>query len=236
VSQRKAVSSEAVRAWRDVIRGLIGSILLVFSFSVAVPAVASQPTPRVTETMTRTSLLARLKQVPGLSAKFREEKRIELLVAPLVSKGTLHYVPPGRLARHTLEPAKHTVLIDRGKLTVGDANGRQELDLHANPVIRLLVEGFVKVLAGDGEALMRTYDVRFEAGEGRTWTMVLRPKVAPLDKLVQSITFRGEDVVIHAMETVEVGGDVTLTTFTDVDTNRKYNAEELRRIFRLPRK
>jgi hypothetical protein len=83
---------------------------------------------------------------------------------------------------------------------------------------------------------MRTYDVVFEAGEGRAWTMVLRPKVSPLDKLVQSITFRGEDVVIHTMETVEVGGDVTVTTFTDVDANRKYNAAELRRIFRLPTK
>lgn len=186
--------------------------------------------------MTRTDLLARLKRVPGLSAKFREEKRLALLVAPLVSEGTLYYVPPGRLARHTLEPVESTVLIENGKLRVGDANGTRELDLHTSPVVRLLVEGFMKVLAGDGEALMRTYEVGFEAGSGRTWTMVLKPKVSPLDKLVQSITFRGEDVVIHAMETLEAGGDVTVTTFTEVDANRKYNAAELRRIFRLPRK
>jgi outer membrane lipoprotein-sorting protein len=214
----------------------IGSVLLVLSLSLAGSAIASQSPPAEKGTMTRADLLARLKRVPGLSAKFREEKRMALLVAPLVSEGTLHYLPPGRLARHTLEPVESSVFIENGKLRVADSNGTRELDLHTNPVVRLLVEGFVKVLAGDGEALLKTYDVKFEAGEGRTWTMVLEPKVSPLDKLVQSITFRGEEVVIHAMETVEVGGDVTVTTFTDVDANRRYNAGELRRIFRLPRK
>ncbi len=50
------------------------------------------------------ALLARFKAVPGLQAKWHEEKRIALLAKPLVSDGTLHYAPPQKLARHTLSP------------------------------------------------------------------------------------------------------------------------------------
>ena len=71
---------------------------------------------RAEVTITRAELLERFRKVPGLYARFREEKRIALLVDPLVSEGTLHFVPPERLAKHVLQPAKSSVLIDGGVL------------------------------------------------------------------------------------------------------------------------
>ena len=43
------------------------------------------------------TLLAEFSHMPGLEARFREEKRIALLVLPLVSEGTIHFAPPARL-------------------------------------------------------------------------------------------------------------------------------------------
>lgn len=196
------------------------------------PAAPTAPEPAAP--MTQERVLERLQRVPGLSARFREEKRMTLLVAPLVSEGTLHFAPPGRFARHTVRPARQSIVVEGQRLHFGDARGRQDIDLAANPAVRMFVDGFVSILAGDARALRKTYDLRFRAGDGLTWTMVLSPKLAPVDKFIARITIHGDDVVLREIETVEVGGDVTTMTFTEVDTSRRYTNAEARRIFRLP--
>lgn len=211
------------------------SMVLIAGAATVAPPKAAAPARAASATLTKESLLERLSRLPGLEAKFREEKRMALLVAPLVSEGTLHFAPPGRLARHTLRPARSSVLIDGAKLSFGDARGKQAIDLEKNPTVRMFVESFVKILAGDGPALMRMYDLRFRAGTGSSWTLTLRPKLAPMNQVIERLTIRGDDIVLHEMEMVEVGGDVTLTTFTEVDTSRRYSDAELRRIFSLSR-
>ncbi len=66
------------------------------------------------------SLLSRFAAVPGLEARFREEKRIAILAAPIVSEGTIHFVPPARLVRKTVTPQSSTLLINGETLLIGD--------------------------------------------------------------------------------------------------------------------
>ncbi|MBL8974763.1 MAG: outer membrane lipoprotein carrier protein LolA [Myxococcales bacterium] len=215
-------------------------MVLVAGALLAGPAAAQEPVAApVASTPALEQLLARFAAMSGLSARFREEKRRALLAAPLVSEGTLYFAPKGRLARHITAPAPATVLIDEGSLRFADAGGTETMSLTQNPVVRLFVDSFVKIFAGDRVALERMYTMELAAlpaaadGVAR-WSLRLRPRVAPMTQIIERLELVGHDVALESMRVVEVGGDETLTTFSEVDTQRRFTAEELSALFRLP--
>ncbi|HEY8376053.1 MAG TPA: outer membrane lipoprotein carrier protein LolA [Nannocystis sp.] len=182
-------------------------------------------------------LLGRFAGMTGLQASFREEKRMALLAAPLVNEGVIYFAPNGkrpRLARHTTRPSPSVVVIDGDALRLADVGGREEIALDRNPAVRLFVDSFVKIFAGDREALAAMYTLDLKA-EGQRWTLRLKPKVAPLDRLIEKVEITGEGVVIATMRVVEVGGDESVTTFSAVDPQRTFTAEEQAALFSLPR-
>jgi hypothetical protein len=182
-------------------------------------------------------LLGKFAGMSGLQADFREEKRMALLAAPLVNEGKIYFVPGGgkkpRLARHTSKPASSVVIIDGGALRLADDAGREEISLDKSPPVRLFVDSFVKIFAGDREALATMYSMELQA-DGQRWTLRLRPKVAPLDRLIERVEIAGEGVVIATMRVIEVGGDESITTFSAVDPKRNFSDQELQSLFSLP--
>lgn len=199
------------------------------------PAVAA-PTAPPAAPVTLDALLQRFAAAPGLSARFREEKRVQLLAAPLVSEGTLHYAPPSRLVRHTTSPTPATVLIDGAQLRFGDAHGQQSLDMNATPVVRQFVDSFLAVVAGDRAALERSYELDFrvpDATRPEAWELTLRPRAAAVQRVFRDILLRGRGVALESMRLREASGDETATTFTDVDPARRYTADEIARTFRI---
>ena len=184
--------------------------------------------------VTLDSLLARFRALPGLEAHFREEKHLALLEVPLVSEGTIHFAPPSRLARHTTKPVASTLLIDDARLRFGDSGHSETIPLDRNPVVRLFVDGFLKVLAGDKTALEQIFTIELRSrGEG--WELRLKPKVAPMTQVIGSIVMKGSGVILSQMTISELTGDDTVTSFDKVDPARRYSAEEIARVFSLPR-
>ncbi|RMG10236.1 MAG: outer membrane lipoprotein carrier protein LolA [Planctomycetota bacterium] len=190
--------------------------------------------PPAGEAPTLKGLLAGFARVPGLFARFREEKRIGLLAEPLVNEGTLHYMPPGRVARHVLRPSRQTVLIDGDRLLLGDGRREQRVDLERNPVLRHFLDGFLKVLAGDEEALRTAYELRFQGAPGGRWSLELRPRRSPMKDAIGRIAFRGRGLVVERLTIAETNGDVSVTTFRDVNPHKTYSPAEAARVFRLP--
>ena len=168
-----------------------------------------------------------------MECHFREEKRIALLTTPIVSEGTVHYARPGRLVRRITRPSPQTVLIDAGRLQMSEGGRVETIDLAAQPVVRSFVDTFTLLFGGDRAALERIYRVTHSAGDGTRWTIVLTPRASPLDRFLREIRFEGDGTSLRSMVMTEVSGDVTTTTFTDVDTTRRYTAEESARIFSL---
>lgn len=217
-----------------------GWLVLACSVLVAGPVAAQAPAvvPAVSAPALE-QLLARFAAMSGLSARFREEKRMALLAAPLVNEGMLYFAPKGKLARHITAPAPATVLIDEGSLRFADAGGTETMSLAQNPVLRLFVDSFVKIFAGDRVALERMYTMELQAlpagadGVAR-WSLGLRPRVAPMTQIIERLEIVGHDVALESMRVVEIGGDETITTFSEVDTQRRFTPEELVALFRLP--
>jgi hypothetical protein len=71
----------------------------------------------------------------------------------------------------------------------------------------------------------------FTAGEGRSWTLTLVPKVSPMDEIIAKVVVEGRDLEIASMRVLERGGDETVTHFSKVDTKRKYSKAEKNKLF-----
>ena len=150
--------------------------------ALAGTALAAQATPAAgrKDSDELTTLLARFAKSPGIFARFREEKHIAMLQAPLVNEGTIHFAPPGRLARHTTRPIASTLLIADNHVQFSDGTNGDSVNLGTNPVARAFVESFVMLLAGDRPGLERYFSLRFSpaaAGGGHRdgWRLSLTP-------------------------------------------------------------
>jgi hypothetical protein len=181
------------------------------------------------------ALLARFAKAPGIYARFREEKHLTMLQVPLVNEGTIHFTPPGRLARHTTRPIASTLLIADNRVQFGDAAGKDSVDLGANPVARVFVDSFIMLLAGDRAGLERYFILRFAPTSGAGWRLSMTPRTTPMDKVIKEIALAGDGLVIRQMEVRESSGDWTRTTFTDVDVAHRYSPAEQAQVFRMPR-
>lgn len=201
--------------------------VLVCAVAVVPSRAQEQPQPTLEQ------LLAGFSSMPGLSARFTEQKQIALLAAPLESRGEIYFAPPDRLVRKVTSPTASTVLLSGRQLTMASNGRREQIDLSTQPVVAAFVDSFRNVLRGDRAALERTYRTSFTRDEDG-WRLSLRPKSGALRRFLTSLELRGSGRGIGSMRMVERSGDVTVTTFTDVRADRRWSRGQLRGIFRLP--
>jgi hypothetical protein len=206
------------------------AVLVLLGAVVSSPRAPAAAPPRLDD------LLSQWKRAPGLSARFREEKHLAILDAPLVTEGTICFAPPARLARRAVRPFASILLVDGDRLQFWQAEGAQSIDLAKNPVARLFVDAFVKLLAGDRAGIERIFELELAARPGGGWELTLKPRRAPMDQVIARLVLRGEGLVLREMDLRETSGDWTHTAFTDVDVGHRFTPAELDRIFRLPEK
>jgi outer membrane lipoprotein-sorting protein len=186
--------------------------------------------PASAQTLTAESVLARFARIEGLTLRFHEVKQIALLSSPIVTDGTIAYSRPGRLVRRS---GSQAVLIDGGSLRMSDGGRQERIDLAAQPIVRSFVDSFLLLLAGDRAGLERDHALTFVV-DADGWTLTLRPRAAPLTEFLRDVVFRGRGDVLLSMTMTEVSGDVTTTTFTDVDDHHRFTAAVSTRVFALP--
>lgn len=159
---------------------------------------------------------------------------MQLLAAPLISEGTLHYAPPGRLVRRTLRPDPSVALLEGNRLRFRDGSGEQALDLDAMPAARQFLESFTALVAGDRAVLERTYTLSFTAFAATTrWTLSLVPRPPALARVFREVRVEGDGVALSTITVREASGDESITTFSEVRTDRALSADEAARVFRL---
>ncbi|PRQ03689.1 Outer membrane lipoprotein carrier protein LolA [Enhygromyxa salina] len=198
--------------------------------SIGVGASLAPAPAMAAEAVTVDELLAGFAAMPGLYAEFRQESHFGLLAEPLVDTGTLHFAD-GKLARRTLAPTPSVVVMDARGIEYGDGHKRERIELDGKPAIRQFVDAFTNIFAGNRKGLEALYRIEFQAGEGRSWTLTLVPKVAPMDQIIAKVVVTGTELELASMRVVERSGDETTTSFTKVDTRRKYSKADKAALF-----
>jgi outer membrane lipoprotein-sorting protein len=178
-------------------------------------------------------VLAQFAKTEALSARFHEEKRMALLAQPLTSQGVLYYEKPRTLARHTEKPRKSSLLLRGDTLSFGDAAKSESLDLSSQPALRVLVDTFVSVLAGDLAALARVAELAIEPLPNQGFRIRVTPKDDKVKRLVRTMVFEGQGAQLSRMELLDANGDLTLTTFSEVNLHKPFTAAERARYFRV---
>jgi Outer membrane lipoprotein carrier protein LolA-like len=156
--------------------------------------------------------LARVKTANG---RFVERKHLAILTAPLESSGTLTYIAPDRLEKHTLSPRTESLLLERDLLTLESTQPkrRRTIRLEDYPVVGVFVESIRSTLAGDLALLRRLYEVALEGDEHR-WRLVLKPSDPKMQEMVREIRIGGSRNWIGSIEFLEPGGDRSVMTIT----------------------
>jgi len=160
-------------------------------------------------------LMRELGQVKSSRAKFVERKHLAILNAPLESSGTLIYIAPGRLEKHTLAPRRESLVLERDRLTLEnmERNQRRTFTLQDQPVIWAFVESIRSTLAGDLATLSRFYEVSLDGGAG-AWLLTLKPVEPGMQGVVSEIRISGSRNWIGTIEIIETQGDRSLMTIT----------------------
>lgn len=205
------------------------SAVLVFGLGAAL-TVSAPSDVQANEAVTIDELLAGFAKMPGLYAEFRQESHFGLLAEPLVDTGTIHFAD-GRLARRTVAPTPSVVVMDSSGIEFGDGQKSERIDLDGKPAVRQFVDAFTNIFAGNRAGLEAMYTMQFVTGEGRSWTLTLVPKVAPMKDIIAKVVVSGTELSISTMRVVEQNGDETITAFSKVDTKRKYSKDEKAKLF-----
>lgn len=179
-------------------------------------------------------LLQQFHALDGLSAEFREEKRVALLVVPLVSEGAIYFARPGTLARHTTRPSSSTIVVDSGQIAMRSGQQVQRLSVSTHPAIGPLVNALLYLFSGDEAALRKSLASTFEPEtEKEPWRLELRPRDPAAAKLVSLLVLRGRGLKVHTLYLKEGSGDESTTTFSNHRIPRSYSSGERRTLLSI---
>ncbi|MEI6129830.1 MAG: outer membrane lipoprotein carrier protein LolA [Planctomycetota bacterium] len=180
-------------------------------------------------------LLATFAKMPGLEARYTEEKHLALLAVPLQSRGRLYFLRPGYLLREVEAPEKASLLITPKELRMKGREGTEVIDLQSSDRVHLFVTSLVQVFCGDKDALGKHYKLDFqpEPRDEVSWRLVLTPSEKPLKQMLQSLTLRGSGFAVTEIEVKDPNGDRTVTKIVGADTKRSFDADEQLRLFRI---
>ncbi|MBT8469337.1 MAG: outer membrane lipoprotein carrier protein LolA [Deltaproteobacteria bacterium] len=174
------------------------------------------------------ALLERFKTVEGWSARFVEEKKIELLSQPLVNSGRIDYSRPRRLERRTLRPFESLWRLEEFLVTIEDAGEQTTIDLRRYPEAHVLATALMDVLEGDIHRLRKNFDVSFAAQHAENpWTLELKPPRNHTGALFRRIEISGLGVTLRRLVVVERSGDTSTTDFSTLRIEPSADRHEL---------
>lgn len=160
-------------------------------------------------------LMQDLARVKSAKERFVERKYLSILAAPLELSGTLIYIAPNRLEKHTLAPRPESLVLEREELTIENTerNQRRTLILRDYPLIRAFVESIRSTLAGDLPTLTSHYRVGLDGSE-RGWRLTLTPNESAMRGVISEIRISGERNWVNVVEIIETNGDRSVMTVT----------------------
>jgi hypothetical protein len=175
-------------------------------FLAATPTNAAGPSQ-----ITFDQIMAALRSVRHVEARYIERRYLHALRSPLETRGTLRFDAPDHLEKET-DPAANgsadRLIIKGNQLTIDRGSGAAPmmLALNEHPEIGVLVDSIRATLAGDGSALQRTFDVA-PSGTLEAWELVLQPRDDHQRGLLQSMRIGGHGDRITAIDTRDGEGD-----------------------------
>jgi hypothetical protein len=176
-------------------------------------ACLATPTPDAQDAK---ALVASLNRPAPARTPFAEARFMRVLDKPLVVSGELAWLGGDNLERRVDKPAKETSTIADGEVTQ-QREGRKprSFSLNRAPQLKVLLDSFVALLAGDPSRLGESFDVKLGRDADR-WQLTLVPRDARVAKQIAGIHVYGSGNVPRCMRMDESDGDTSIDLLGDL--------------------
>lgn len=148
----------------------------------------------------------RLVQPEWLRGEFEQSKQVSGFKKPLLSQGDFVVARGRGVLWRTQRPFASELKLTRDQIRItqgGDTTLR--LDAAREPAMRAINGVMFALLEGDVAALSEHFELQGST-QGRTWSLVLTPRVAALQALLQRIELDG-DSYVRRITILEASGD-----------------------------
>lgn len=150
-------------------------------------------------------LMAALAARGNADATFTERRYVPILDAPVQSSGTLRFVTPDRLEKHTLQPRAESLVLAGDQLTLQQGQRTRRLALTDLPDSGLAINSLRGTMAGDLASLRRGWTVTLH-GERRIWTLSLTPVSQAVAQYIEAVLIEGRQDQIDSIEIRQADG------------------------------
>lgn len=158
-------------------------------------------------------IAARMVHAPVLRADFHQERIMQALSRPLVTRGRIVAVAGSGVLWQVIQPQPATVLMSADGIVEWDEAGTpRRTGTEGIPVFRALADVLAGALSGDTSGLAALFEVE-PADMGPEWRLILRPRDTGLARVISTVEIAGADFVEEAV-IAEAGGDKTIIRFS----------------------
>jgi outer membrane lipoprotein-sorting protein len=181
-------------------------LIVMTFFSVAAHAVTLE------------ELQQRFSQVPVLRAEFAQQRTISGMAQPLNSTGNLLIAQQQGLWWQQEKPFSLTLLLTENRMVQTMAGQEpQGVTAETNPQMFQFNSLLSALFHADRKVLEENFSLDFtDLGKG-AWTLILTPKVSPLNRLFRRITLNG-DTFLNNIDIDDMQGDATHIRFFNQKT------------------
>lgn len=164
---------------------------------------------------TLNDLMAALAARGDADATFTERRFVPVLDAPVQSSGTLRFVAPDRIEKHTLQPRAESLVLAGEQLTLRHGQKSRTLALADLPDNGLAINSLRGTMAGDLAALRRGWNLTLR-GERLAWTLDLVPLSLTVAQFIEAVQIEGRQAQIDRIEIRQADGVRSVMTIEPV--------------------
>jgi hypothetical protein len=174
---------------------------VVAAILATLPVHAAQPD------LSLDQLMATLRTVRHVEARYIERRYLHALRTPIEVRGTLRFNAPDHLEKLS-DGSADRLTINGNQLTIDRGSGAAPVVvmLAEHPEVGVLIDSIRATLSGDGAALRRTFDITL-SGTIDEWQLVLQPHDGRQRDMLQWMRISGYAERITAIDTQDGEGD-----------------------------
>ena len=159
----------------------------------------------------------------SIKSDFIQEKHLEILENPLISKGKFLYKKQNNIRWEYIEPLKYIIVIHKGKFTIKDETKVSEYDIESNKMFKEINNMIITSMKGD---IINNKDFNSSFFENKTFYLAkLKPNKKEIADFISSIEiyFDKTDFSVSKVIMVETEEDYTKITFKNKSINSAIN-------------
>jgi outer membrane lipoprotein-sorting protein len=205
-------------------RRLLGTGIMV-SITACGLVCAAVPRPARANGLSANAILEKMeeagKHIKGLKAGFHQTRTYALFDDKSDSLGTLYFKKPAKMLWQYQSPDKNSIYISEKQalMYLPDIKQVQKISLLRDRKTESLLIGF----GNSAEEIQRNFNVEVLPPKNGCQVLDLTPKRKEISSQFQKLrlAINPENWLPHTIERFEPGGDTTVFTFSNIDTNVK---------------